>query len=312
MSSGSNGKMHDDEVETSAALVRRLLAPQFPQWADLPIAPVPSAGTDNALYRLGEELVARLPRIHWAAGDVLDEWLWLPRLAPRLPLAIPQPLALGEPGEDYPWQWGVYRWLPGADATRAHIGDEAQLARDLADFILALQGIETTGWPPPEPPRTGRGEPLVTRDAETRAAIAQLAALDLLDAETSAAVTAEWDAALRAPLWSGPLVWAHADLSPLNFIMRDGRLSAIIDWSGVGLGDPACDLLPAWSTFTVEARAVFRAALAVDDATWARGRGLALSIALVALPYYYITNPALAGLARRSIAAIVAEARDDA
>lgn len=312
MSNGSNGKMHDDEVETSIELVRRLLAAQFPRWAELPIAPVPSAGTDNALYRLGDDLVVRLPRIHWAAGDAVDEWLWLPRLATRLPLPIPEPLALGEPGEGYPWQWGVYRWLPGADATRAPIADEARLARDLAGFILALRQIETTGWPPPEPPRTGRGEPLATRDDETRDAIAQLAAMGLLDAETITAVTAEWDAALQASLWSGPPVWAHADLSPLNFLVQDGALSAVIDWSLLGIGDPACDLIPAWNTFAVEARAVFRDALAVDDATWARGRGLALSMGLIALPYYHITNPALANIGRRAVAAVLAEARDDA
>lgn len=312
MSSGSNGKMHDDEIATSADLVRRLLAAQFPQWADLPLAPVPSAGTDNALYRLGDELVVRMPRIHWAAGDVVDEHRWLPRLAPHLPLAIPAPLALGEPGESFPWPWAVYRWLPGADAIQAPVADPNQLARDLADFIRALQRIETTGWPPPGPPRCSRAEPLATRDADTRACIAEVESLGLHDAATSAAVTAAWDSALTEPPYSGPPIWVHADLSPLNFIVRDGRLSAIIDWSGLGVGEPACDLIPAWSAFSAEARDVFRTSLAVDDATWARGRGLALSIALIALPYYHITNPGLAGLARHSIAEIVAETRDSA
>ncbi|HEX2349405.1 MAG TPA: aminoglycoside phosphotransferase family protein [Ktedonobacterales bacterium] len=307
MPSGFADKMHDDEVTTSDALVRALLAAQFPQWAGLPLAPVPSAGTDNALYRLGEELVVRMPRIQWAAGDAADEWRWLPRLAPRLPLAIPAPLALGEPGEGYPWQWGVYRWLPGADATQTPVADPSQLARDLAEFILALQRIETTGWPPPEPPRSGRAEPLATRDAETRACIAELESLGLHDAATSAALTAAWDAALTEPPYSGPPIWVHSDLSPLNFIVRDGRLSAIIDWSALGVGEPACDLIPAWSAFSAEARGVFRASIAVDDATWARGRGLALSIALIALPYYHITNPALANLARHSIAEILRE-----
>lgn len=304
----SNGKMHDDEVATSVALVRRLLAAQFPQWAALSLAPVPSAGTDNALYRLGEELVVRMPRILWAAGNVVDEWRWLPRLAPRLPLAIPAALALGEPGEGYPWQWGVYRWLPGADATQAPVADPNQLARDLADFILALQRIETTGWPPPEPPRSGRAEPLATRDAETRACIAELESLGLHDAATSAAISAAWDAALAEPPYAGPPIWVHSDLSPLNFIVRDGRLSAIIDWGALGLGEPACDLIPAWSAFSAEARSVFRSTMAVDDAAWARGRGLALSIALIALPYYHITNPALANLARHAIAEILSEA----
>jgi aminoglycoside phosphotransferase (APT) family kinase protein len=312
MSSGSNGKMHDDEVATSVALVRQLLAAQFPQWAALPLAPVPSAGTDNALYQLGDELVVRMPRIQWAAGDVAHEHRWLPRLAPRLPLAIPAPLALGYPGGGYPWPWAIYRWLPGADATQTPVADPRQFARDLANFIRALQRIETTGWPPPEPERCSRAEPLATRDAETRACIAELESLGLHDAATSAAVMAVWDAALAEPLYSGPPIWAHADLSPLNFIVRDGRLSAIIDWGGLGVGEPACDLIPAWSAFSGEAREVFRAAIAVDDATWARGRGLALSIALIALPYYHITNPDLASLARHSIAEILAETRNGA
>lgn len=304
----SNGKMHDDEVATSVVLVRRLLAAQFPQWADLPLASVPSAGTDNALYRLGEELVVRMPRILWAAGFVAEEWRWLPRLAPRLPLAISAPLALGEPGEGYPWQWAVYRWLPGADATQTPVADPNQLARDLAEFILALQRIETTGWPAPAPQLAGRAEPLATRDAETRACIAALESLGLHDAATSAAITAIWDAALAEPPYSGPPTWVHSDLSPLNFIVRDGHLSAIIDWGALGLGEPACDLIPAWSAFSTEARGVFRASLEVDDATWARGRGLALSIALIALPYYHVTNPALANLARHAIAEILSEA----
>ncbi|MFI5274526.1 MAG: aminoglycoside phosphotransferase family protein [Ktedonobacterales bacterium] len=292
----SAGKMHVDEIDTDVSLVRRLLAAQFPQWADLPVAVVHSAGTDNALYRLGGDMVVRLPRIHAATDQVDIEHLWLPRLAPLLPLAIPVPLAKGAPGEGYPWRWSVYQWLAGENATIERFADPDQAARELAHFIAALQRIAPTGWPPPGPPTSFRGVPLSTRDAPTRAAIA---ALDgMLDAS---AVTAAWEAALQTPAWDGPPVWIHADLLPLNLLVEQGRLSAVIDFGGLGLGDPACDLMVAWNHFSADTRAAFRAALSVDDATWARGRGWALSVGLIALPYYQNTNPILASIGRRAI-----------
>ncbi|HEX9056562.1 MAG TPA: aminoglycoside phosphotransferase family protein [Ktedonobacterales bacterium] len=287
----SSGKMHDDEVETDVALVRRLLAAQFPQWASLPLTPVSSAGTDNALYRLGDEMVVRLPRIHWAVGSVDKEHQWLPRLAPLLPLAIPVPLAKGTPGEGYPWHWSIYQWLDGENATTARIDDPSEMARELARFIAALRRIDATGGPP-----SGRGVPLALRDAETRAAIS---ALDgMLD---TGAVTAAWEAALRAPAWDGPPLWLHGDLLAGNLLVQGGRLSAVLDWGGLGVGDPACDVMVAWSVFSAGTRDTFRAALAVDDAMWARGRGWALSFGLIALPYYQHSNPVLAGIARRAI-----------
>ncbi|HET8564756.1 MAG TPA: aminoglycoside phosphotransferase family protein, partial [Candidatus Binatia bacterium] len=283
-------------VDTGASLVSRLLAAQFPQWADLPIEPIHSAGTDNALYRLGTDMAVRLPRIHWAAG-VDKEHESLPKLAPFLPLAIPIPLAKGNPGEGYPWQWSVYRWLEGENATIERIVDLCQAATDLAHFIVALQQIEPTGGPPAR-----RGVPLARRDQPTREAIA--AQHGTLDADI---VTAAWDAALAAPAWQGPPVWVHGDLLPGNLLVKQGRLSAVIDFAGVGVGDPACDLMIAWNLFTAETRDVFRAALAVDDATWARGRGWALSQALIFIPYYLDTNPAGVAVARRTINEVLAD-----
>jgi aminoglycoside phosphotransferase (APT) family kinase protein len=294
--------MHADEVPTDAALVRRLLAAQFPRWADLSIAPVPSTGTDHALYRLGDDLVARLPRIHWAIGQAEKEHRWLPRLAPHLPLAIPAPVALGTPGDGYPWSWAIHRWLAGENATLDRLADARQAAMALARFVAALQRIDPAGGPPAGAHNFHRGVPLVERDAPTRAAIA---ALDgVIDA---VAATAAWEAALRAPAWSGSPVWLHGDLSSGNLLAVDGRLSAVIDFGGLGVGDPACDLQAAWNLLTADSRAVFRAALAVDDATWARGRGWALSVALIALPYYRDTNPTLAGIARYAIAEVLAD-----
>jgi aminoglycoside phosphotransferase (APT) family kinase protein len=292
----SISKMHGDEVNTDVSLVARLLTTQFPQWADLPIEPVHSAGTDNALYRLGDDMVVRLPRIHRATGQVDKEHQWLPRLAPLLPLAIPVPLAKGKPGEGYPWHWSIYRWLEGENATIERLADPRRAAIDLAQFITALQRIDATGGPPPGLHNFSRGEPLAMRDAGARDAIATLRGA--LDVE---AVTAVWDAAIEAPAWSGPPVWLHGDLQSGNLLVVEGRLSAVIDFGGLGVGDPACDVMAAWTFLSAETRDVFRAALQVDDATWARGRGWALSVGLIALPYYQNSNPALAGIARRAI-----------
>jgi aminoglycoside phosphotransferase (APT) family kinase protein len=303
----STDKMHVDEVDTSVSLVARLLAAQFPQWADLPIEPVRSAGTDNALYRLGDDMVVRLPRIHWAIGQADKEHRWLPRLAPFLPLAIPVPLAKGDPGAGYPWHWSVYRWLEGENATIERIADLRQAATDLAQFVAALQRIDAMGGPPPGLHNSSRGVPLAMRDAQTRAAIATLDGV--LDA---GAVTAAWEAALRAPAWRGPPVWIHGDLQSGNLLAQQGRLSGVIDFGCLGVGDPACDVMAAWVFLSADTRDVFRAVLQVDDATWARGRGWALSFGLIALPYYQSTNPVLAGIARRAIDEALADHIDRA
>jgi len=296
------GKMHANEVYVDASLVGRLLAAQFPQWADLSIKPVHSAGTDNAIYRLGEDMAVRLPRIEGAIGQVDKEHQWLQKLAPYLPLAIPDPLAKGTPGEGYPWQWSIYRWLKGETAIIERIANPGQAARDLAQFVAALQRIDPADGPAPGAHNSFRGVPLSTRDSETRAAIASLdGMIDI------GAVTAAWDAAIQAPVWHGSPVWIHGDLSPLNLLVEGGWISAVIDFGCLGVGDPACDLQVAWNFFSAQTRDVFHAALSVDDATWARGRGWALSVGLIALPYYQSTNPVLAGIARRAIAEVLAD-----
>ena len=232
------GKMHVDEVDTDASLVRRLLVAQFPQRADLPIEPVPSAGTDNALYGLGDDMAVRLPRIERATWQVDKEHEWLPRLAPHLPLAVPVPLARGLLGEGYPWNWSITPWLEGENVTIERLADPRQAATDLARFIAALQRIDPSGGPPPGEHNFSRGVPLAQRDSRTREAIR---ALDgMLDTK---AVTAAWDTALRAPAWHGPPVWIHGDVSSGNLLAVQGRLSAVIDFGGLGVGDPACDLM---------------------------------------------------------------------
>jgi aminoglycoside phosphotransferase (APT) family kinase protein len=296
------GKMHVDEVDTDASLVRRLLVAQFPQWADLPIEPVPSAGTDNALYRLGDDMAVRLPRIERATWQVDKEHAWLPRLAPHLPLAVPVPLARGLPGEGYPWHWSITLWFEGENVTIERLADPRQAATDLARFIAALQRIDPSGGPPPGEHNFGRGVPLAQRDSRTREAIR---ALDgMLDTE---AVAAAWDVALQAPAWHGPPVWIHGDVSSGNLLAVQGRLSAVIDFGWLGVGDPACDLMIAWTLFSGESREAFRTALSVDDATWVRGRGWALSWALIFIPYYLNTNPGGVSNAWRAIDEVLAD-----
>lgn len=293
--------MHADEVDTDAGLVRRLLAAQFPQWAELPVERVRSDGTDNALYRLGDDLVARLPRSPSRVHLVAKEVEWLPRLAPHLPVAVPIPLAEGAPGEGYPWPWSVCTWLAGENPTVGALDDPASLAVELAAFVGALQLIDPTDGPPAGEGNFQRGVPLAERDARTREAIEALRGV--VDTE---AVTAAWEMALSAPPWSGAPVWLHGDLAPGNVLLVDGRLSAVIDFGCLGVGDPAVDLIVAWNLLPPRARDLFRAALEVDAAAWERGRGWALSFALIALPYYERTNPALVASSRHVLRELLA------
>lgn len=295
-------KMHADELAIDVSLVRQLLIARFPQWAHLPLRPVPSAGTDNALFRLGDDLTVRLPRREASAGQPEKEYLWLPRMASSLPLAIPVPLAKGSPGEGYPFPWSVCRWLEGENVAFERLADPRQCAADLARFIAALHRIDPTGGPPPGKHNFGRGAPLIARDAPVRAAIAALHDLGMVNA---AAVTTAWEAALHAPAWRDTPVWIHGDLAPGNLLSVRGRISGVLDFGCLGVGDPACDLMIAWTLFIGESRESFRAALAVDDATWERGRGWALSWALIFIPYYIKTNPVGVSNARHTIAEVL-------
>lgn len=275
--------MHDDELEIDEALVRRLLAAQFPHWARLPVRALPAGGTDNAIFRLGDELSVRLPRRRGGGGSFADEFEWLPKLAPRVPLRIPRPVARGAPGEGYPHEWAIFDWLDGDDAASAPL-DLPHAAVDLADLLDALRRIDLPGGPPPG----NRGGPLRPRDAPTRAGIVALG--DLIDARS---VTAAWEEALAAAEWDGPPVWIHGDLDARNLLVRDGRIIGVLDWESMCVGDPACDVKVAWAVLDADTRPIFRAQLDIDDATWARSRGWALSQAVIALPYYLQTYPAI-------------------
>ncbi|GLY40750.1 phosphotransferase [Amycolatopsis sp. NBRC 101858] len=276
-------RMHAGEHAIDTALVRRLLRAQYPRWADLPITPLASDGTVNAVYRLGDDLTVRLPLTAGGAGDVTKEHRILSALH-GLPVAVPSVEAVGEPAEGYPWPWAVHRWLDGSPALE---GSPIR-PEDLAEFVLALRTTTAAG------PLAYRGGSLTALDRATRAAIGELSRTDEpFDPDTALAV---WSEALEAP--TGAECWVHGDLMPSNLLLHNGRLTAVLDWATAGPGDPACDLIPAWNLLTAPAREVFRDVLGADDAAWSRGRGRALSMAVIQLPYYRHTNPVISANAR--------------
>jgi aminoglycoside phosphotransferase (APT) family kinase protein len=294
------GQPEDDRREIDVALVRRLIASQCPQWANLPIRPVATPGWDNRTFHLGEAMSVRLPSAERYAAQVEKEHRWLPLLAARLPLPIPAPLAMGAPAFGYPWPWSVYRWLPGDSAAAEPVADRVALAQDRAGFLAALQAAPSEGGPAPGVHNFHRGGALAVYDDETRCAIAALGG----DIDAGAALAA-WETALRTS-WRGAPVWVHGDVAAGNLLVRDGRLAAVIDFGSSGVGDPACDLAVTWTLFDGESRAAFRADLPFDDATWARARAWALWKALIAAAPCPAGDPHGAA-PRRVIAEILAE-----
>jgi aminoglycoside phosphotransferase (APT) family kinase protein len=267
--------MHIDELEIDEALVHRLLANQFPEWADLPLRRVVPSGTVNAIFRLGDELSLRLPRRKGPTKPGSREFDWLPKLAPLLTIEVPVPVVQGRPSDDYPWFWEIHRWVEGETVPVKEI-DAIQAACDLASLIGTMQEISPAAAPP------GRGIPLAERDHEIRYWLARF--------HRDPRVTAEWERALAAPPWDGAPVWHHGDLDVRNWLIRDGRISGVIDWGAMGVGDPACDVMVAWKLHSPAARDAFHEALPTDAATWERARGWVLSQAVAILAYYTPEN----------------------
>lgn len=271
-------KMHLDEIDVPESMVRALLLEQLPAWADLPLERVDSMGTVSAIYRLGDDLAVRLPltpRFH----SLDDELRWLPWLAPQLPLSTPEPLAAGEPGCDYPFRWAVFRWIDGDVWSLDRVDDPCQAARDLAAFLRTVHVLDSS-----DGPRTKKRTPAM-QDPVWRFANALSGAF--LD---TGALARAWDDALLAPAWDGEPVWVHGDVLAGNVLVADGAVAAVIDWGNAHIGDPALDLIPAWSLFDGESRAVFRAEMDADDDAWARARATALT-RIINMPYYAGTNP---------------------
>jgi aminoglycoside phosphotransferase (APT) family kinase protein len=288
-------RMHTDELDLPVALVERLLEDQFPRWTGRPVRRLASSGTDNAMFRLGDDLVVRLPRIHWASGGVDHEAQWLPQVDGLLPVTIPRVLGVGAPAAGYPWTWSVLTWVPGDNPVLGELRDPETLARDLAALVLAIRALPLTDG------RIKAGR-LVDRDEQVRRDIVAVA--DEIDAD---AVTAIWEDALATAEWDGRATWVHGDIAPGNLLLTDDRLTGLIDFAGISTGDPTLDLGVAWNLLPPPARAVFRDGLDVDETTWTRARARALAQALVQLPYYRDTNSVLAANARHVIREVTAE-----
>ncbi|MFC8732539.1 aminoglycoside phosphotransferase family protein [Luteimicrobium sp. NPDC057192] len=315
-------RLHDDEVDVRDDVVRALVDDHDPAWRGLPLRRVASTGTDNVVFRLGDDLGVRVPRIDWAVGQVEREARWLPLLAPHLPCAVPAPVAVGDPGHGYPHRWLVFRWLPGHDLARAAapvaptgaprtpIRSEdwwAGVADGLGAVVRALHAVRL-----PDAPAAGpRGGPLAPHDDGVRRLVEEVAALPGERRLDAARATEVWEAALAAPPWGRDPVWVHGDLLPGNVLVADGPAGSgavvgVIDWSAPGLGDPACDAMVAWSLPTT-ARRVFREAAGYDDATWARARGWVLQQTLAFIPYYRSTLPAAVEGAWQRLGAVLDE-----
>jgi aminoglycoside phosphotransferase (APT) family kinase protein len=281
-------RVHDDELDIDAELVRALLAEQFPQWAELPLTRIEPEGTVNVIHRLGEALSVRTPRRGGSTIEEDKEFRWLPVLGPQLSVTVPTPVARGRPGHGYPWYWSVHSWLDGAPPA-------GPLAPEgIAGFVSELQGIDPSGAPEPA---WGRGEPLSARNGSVRDALQRVPAPGALEL---------WERALRAPGWEHDRVWIHMDLDARNVLARDGELTAVLDWEGAGVGDPAVDVMVAWKLIARDERERFRELLDVDDATWLRAQGWCVSQALSALGYYTPeTNPALYREATRWLAEVL-------
>lgn len=290
--------LHADEVSVDDRVVRRLVDDQFPQWASLPLRRLPPAGTDNQLFRLGEDLLVRLPRIHWAADSALWEHTWLPQIAPDLPLTVPVPVRLGEPGEGYPWHWTVVPWIEGVQPTAASI-DPEEWATSLGAFVRSCRAVPGRGAPAVT---SGRGGPLATQDEWVREWTAR-ADPRLVARE---AVLTVWADALAAPAFAGDPVWFHGDLHEGNLLVRDGALTAVIDWGAAGRGDPAIELNAMWGYVPEPVSDLYRQEVRLDEAAYRRARGFALAPAISGMTYYRDTAPHLAGPCVRTVQRLVA------
>ncbi len=295
--------MTRDAFNIDTDLVRRLITSQFPRWSDLLITEVLPNGWDNRTFRLGDRMSVRLPSAERYVAQVEKEHRWLPVLAEKLPLRIPTPLEIGIPDEGYPWKWSVYGWIDGETANTERIDNMPRFARALSEILAALQSADTSGAPGAGTHSGHRGGDLSIYDDQTRKAI------EIMDVESDldkSLLTEIWDVALDSK-WDKPPVWIHGDISSGNLLVRDGILSAVIDFGGIAVGDPACDLAIAWTMFEDKSRDTFRNRLGLDDATWARARGWTLWKALIILSGISETNAAEGEHSRQTVDRVLAD-----
>jgi aminoglycoside phosphotransferase (APT) family kinase protein len=306
--------LHDDELPVDLALVRALVDGQLPAYAGLPLQRLAASGSDNALFRLGDELLVRVPRQPGGSRTIAREARWLPAVAPALPVAVPEVVAVGDPALGYPERWSVVRWIDGSTPRGAATGATgAALAADLAAVVTGLRDAAVPDDALGDPGlRLYRGLPLVSRDEDTRESVEQCRGIAGLDLDLAAAL-AVWDAAVRLPSSSRVAAprWSHADLVAENLLVRDGRLTAVLDFGALSVGDPTVDLIVAWDVLDAPSREAFRDAVGVDDETWLRGRAWALSLALMTFPYYWHSMPQRCANRLAVARAVLADADDD-
>ena len=281
-------RMHDDQLTVTIETVRGLVDDQFPDWRELPLRALASQGTVNAIFRIGDELTARFPL---QSADVEETRRGLEReaeaareLAGRTRFRTPEPVAIGEPGRDYPLPWSVQSWIPGDVATPDDPADSTAYASDLAEFIRGARAVDTRG-------RTfngsGRGGDLKRHDAWMETCFAK--SESLLDVPRLRRMWSE----LRELPRESPDVMAHGDLIPGNVLVAEGRLVGVLDVGGFGPADPALDLVGAWHLLADGPRRQLRKELGCDDLEWQRGRAWAFEQAMGLVWYYRATNVAM-------------------
>lgn len=297
--------LHPNEVSIDHALVRSLLRAQRPEWADLPLSPA-GAGTDNVMYRLGDDLVVRLPRTADNGRSVRKEQEWLPRLAPLLACPVPEPVHAGTPTDAFPLVWSVYRWFDGDEAGPDTVRDWAAFGADLAAVVRELHAIDLMGATRTDDLSWYRGGSLQACDEwfgrgldDCRTTVGSE-----LDVE---ALEQMWRTALMLPEPSGPHVWLHGDLKPTNLLVREGRLHAVIDFGGLSVGLPDAEHATVWD-LPPRARQAYWNALDIDDPTWARARAWAIAVAVSGISYYWHTYPAFVAECRARLRAILTDA----
>lgn len=291
-------KLHKDEIDISEEKVYSLLKEQKPEWAECSIQRIESSGSDNALFRLGDDFLMRMPRIEWAVSSILKEAEWVPKIASNISIPISESVFTGLPSKLYPWHWLILPWYEGQNPEFEKADELGKLAGDLANFCNQIHALSL-----PRGPLSRRGIALNEIDIQTRQSLSMLG-----DEVDVARVERLWKSFCALPTWAHAPVWLHGDLHQGNMVTQNGRLAAVIDFSDVGIGDPACDYIAAWSLFGPQSRATFKRNIALlDENTWQRGRGWALSIALIMLPYYRDTHPPYASLARRIILEVCKE-----
>lgn len=303
--------LHDDELDVDVQLAHRLIEQSLPQYADLGIQPLVSSGSSNALFRLADSLLVRMPRQAGGTATIEKEARWLPVIAQGLTTPVPEVVAIGEPGLGYPERWAVTTWLDG-DVPQVpwdvHQGSSRRVADGLARLVAELRGMAIPPSAYNDPALSWyRGGRLADMDHEFRQSIDECRMIADLGLDLDRALHV-WDDALAAEQATTPVrSWYHGDLLAENLLIRNGELAAVLDFGGLAVGDPAVDLIVAWEVLDREGRQTFKQAISVDDAAWAKGMGWALLIAMITFPYYWHTMPGRCAARKSMAAAVLAE-----